>query len=400
MLAEARSVDPTSETSSSDVVARPREDDRLPVLDGLRGLAILMVTVVHLASAEVDPGLETGTVFQRLYAALAVHGTAGVDLFFVLSGFLITRILLRTRDRPHYLRNFYARRVLRIFPLYYLALALVFFVLIPFVLPPRPEHARLAGEQSWLWLYASNIAQSFYGVRWRAGSVNLTHFWSLAVEEHFYLVWPFLVLLLRPRGLLAICVGLIFAAVVMKLAFLHAGMTHAAYVFTGSRADALALGAALAVLARERGGLAALRPLARRLLIGSVVLMGLLAALRLRDHPWWTTALTHSIYPPMFAAILVLGLVGSRRGFVTRCLEGRFLGFFGRYSYGLYMWHALLVPAFIVAIPPAALQRAVGSRMGGLLAFYLVSLSLSCVAALISWHLFEKHFLKLKHAFD
>jgi peptidoglycan/LPS O-acetylase OafA/YrhL len=359
----------------------------------------LLVTVVHLGSAEIDPELEQGNALHRLYAELALQGTAGVDLFFVLSGFLITRILLRTRERPNYLRNFYARRVLRIFPLYYLTLAFVFFFMIPVLLDGRAEHLKIASQQPWLWLYGSNIAQSFFDVTWRAGNINLSHFWSLAVEEHFYLVWPFLVLMLRPARLLGVCVGLLVSALVLRLLFMGAGMVDAAYVFTGSRADALALGSALAILAHERG-IAALRPLARRTLVVSIGAMALLAALRLRAHPWWATALTHSIYPLIFAALLILALTDTRRQFVTRWLEGRLLGFMGRYSYGLYVWHALMVPAFVALIPPVMLQQVFGSRIGGLVAFYFLCLGISCVAALLSWHAFEKHFLKLKRAFD
>src|SRR5436309_15382402 len=124
---------------------------RLPGLDGVRGLAILMVLAVHFV------GDATPTTWgERLAVKLANYGMFGVDLFFVLSGFLITGLLLDSKGDPHYFRNFYARRTLRIFPLYYAVLALLFIVL-PSVaaLPLALEESRV--HQTWLWTYTANF---------------------------------------------------------------------------------------------------------------------------------------------------------------------------------------------------------------------------------------------------
>ena len=126
---------------------------------------------------------------------LGAHvGQTGVDLFFVLSGFLITGILLDTRNHPRYFINFYGRRTLRIFPLYYGIIFLTLFL--PMIVrmivgEPVTEHQR---NQWWLWLYLTNVGV-FLGV-----DVPAMHFWSLAVEEHFYLVWPAVVYILSPGG--------------------------------------------------------------------------------------------------------------------------------------------------------------------------------------------------------
>ena len=116
------------------------------------------------------------------------YGSYGVELFFILSGFLITGILYDARNKPHYFRNFYMRRLLRIFPLYYGVLALVFFVapLIPLFQGPTLDY--LVDRQAWAWLYAVNIYIAIQG-DWSFS--YLEHFWSLAVEEHFYFVLAF-----------------------------------------------------------------------------------------------------------------------------------------------------------------------------------------------------------------
>ena len=162
---------------------------RIRPLDGLRGLAVLAVVLYH--ATLLAPG--TGATGRTLLAAARL-GWAGVDLFFVLSGFLITRLLVESRGADNYFRVFYARRLLRIFPLYYVSLlVLVLLFRVP------------GGESLWYWLYASNVKATLSG--WP--SAPLSHFWSLAVEEQYYLVWPLAVSLLSRRALVSLCAGLV-----------------------------------------------------------------------------------------------------------------------------------------------------------------------------------------------
>lgn len=168
----------------------------LQELDGLRGFAILLVLCSHLVS--LPPGGRSPFV-DRLVGMILGLGWVGVDLFFVLSGFLITGILVQSRGGPHYFRNFYARRSLRIFPLYYLFLAIATFIS-PLLLSPE-SILTLPKEHAWVyWLYLSNFGGK--------PSEAFAHTWSLAVEEQFYLVWPAIVFFAKPVAMRRVCVSL------------------------------------------------------------------------------------------------------------------------------------------------------------------------------------------------
>ncbi|HLL88149.1 MAG TPA: acyltransferase, partial [Tepidisphaeraceae bacterium] len=186
----------------------PAARTHYPALDGLRGLAILLVMVSHYVAPPAGGG-RWGLVFRRAADA----GWVGVDLFFALSGFLITGILLDAKGKPGFFRNFFARRTLRVFPLYYGVLFVVC------VLLPALGLLKLGVplSQRWLWLYATNLfpllrsadgAGFFFPNSW---DLQFGHFWSLAVEEHFYLAWPLVVYALGRRPLMVTCAALMVA---------------------------------------------------------------------------------------------------------------------------------------------------------------------------------------------
>ena len=214
----------------------PAEPAHLPALDGFRGLAILAVMLSHFLNAG------HAVTEESWWGRVLLGGFVGVDMFFVLSGFLITGILLDARvTTARGFGVFYARRALRIFPLYYASLALVFLL--------RP-----AGPDSPWWdrTFASNLGATWKG-RWLVSpeGFDLGHFWSLAVEEQFYLVWPFLVAALGRRHLPKICLACLVIAPVIHFAFHFSGNAPAAYLFTPVRLHTLAAGAWLALAFRD-----------------------------------------------------------------------------------------------------------------------------------------------------
>src|SRR3954466_4450020 len=215
----------------------PTVRGHLPTLDGLRGIAILAVMIHH--AAEFGQGNSPATaVHQFLHL-----GRHGVDLFFVLSGFLITGILLDSKGSPRYFSTFYARRTLRIFPLYY-GVLLVVLVVLPLIVPQPPAAREVIADQGWLWLYASNILMAWRNrVLFNGEHVYLSHFWSLAVEEQFYLVWPLVVLLVGGRGLAWVCAACLPVALVVRGLTTRGSEFSAAIFLTPCRVDSLAVGA-------------------------------------------------------------------------------------------------------------------------------------------------------------
>ena len=367
----------------------------LPALDGVRGLAILLVLVVHFAGSAADPALASGSIVERVFVRLIDTSGCGVDLFFVLSGFLITRILLCSRGGVQPFRRFYARRVLRIFPLYYLALFVVL-VIVPQLAGKPPGVREILDRQGWLWLYCGNIACAILGYSWNQGWMRLDHFWSLAVEEHFYFVWPFLALRLPIRSLVQLLWVFVVLAITAKIALVGYGMIDASYQLTPCRLDALSLGALIAIAA-SRGDLARYLGAARRaMLLAALGVVALGMVSHLRPWLWWTTALVHTMFAVFFAGLLVAVLSGDGRSRLAGAFSHPALRTLGKYSYGLYVWHEILRPFLHDWIPPAALEQALHGRLLGVLAYAAVCIAIAFAVAYASWHLFEKHFLGLK----
>jgi peptidoglycan/LPS O-acetylase OafA/YrhL len=355
---------------------------QMPVLDAIRGVAIVLV-LAHRFNLNEDPdGLPA-----RLVAATMELGWVGVQLFFVLSGFLITGILLDTARSEHYYRAFFGRRVLRIFPLYYAVLLLVL-VLVPLVTGSQPEGHQ---HQLWLWVYLSNwVAPLGLGV------TVLGHFWSLAVEEQFYLTWPFLVRWLAGRRLAVLCGLLVVVAPASRVLLRALGVgPEPVYEFTVCRIDALAMGSAAAWALRVPEVALALER-RQRWLAGSAVLLLLAGAVATRGYPR-TSLLTQTLGYSRLAGValvaVVLGVLAEAAGVKVAPAALRTLG---KYSYAMYVFHALLHHA--VGVPLLAWLRP-GTGVAASLGYFAVMTGLTFGVALLSYHLLEKHFLALKRRF-
>jgi peptidoglycan/LPS O-acetylase OafA/YrhL len=310
--------------------------ERIPSLDGFRGVAMLIVVACHLIWA-------TGPLVPL--DQVLVRGWVGVDLFFVLSGFLITGILVDARSRDGYFADFYRRRALRIFPIYFLLLA-IYFYLVPMII--RASGARLHFEylhlirfQEWYWLYGVNILHVIVPNRDWVGTDPL---WSLSVEEQFYLVWP-LVIYLVPRRRLALACGTIIAAAIMFRLWLILGRNapYAAYVLTPARMDALGMGALLAVLARDERASAWLRRNARAILaVAAVTGLGMIVVFgeALMDPAMGTIGYTTTA---LFGAAVILHLLAFRDSSMAHALARPFMRNLGAWSYGAYLYHLPLI---------------------------------------------------------
>jgi peptidoglycan/LPS O-acetylase OafA/YrhL len=367
---------------------------RIRVLDGVRGIAILLVLMLHFA---LYGGTAPRGGADRIAFSLLSTGWIGVDLFFVLSGFLITGILYRTKDERHYFRNFYMRRVLRIFPLYYATLAL-FAIVLPAIWLGTVELRSVSDHATSFWLYLTNIRIARAG--W-APSDLLGHFWSLAVEEQFYLVWPFIVFACSRKALLRVCAGILIACPLVRIGLHSADSSLAAYVLTPARLDSLAIGGLVALIAEGRGGLERLARRAPALLGGGLaVTAGLVVArpgLPYQDAIVGTIG--YSVLAVLFAALIARLLTAPQDGRLARTFGSSWLRFFGRYSYALYVFHhplLFLLPAWwsIDAFRPAGTPWLLGYCL-----FVVATLPVCVGLSLLSWHAVELPFLRLKDRF-
>jgi peptidoglycan/LPS O-acetylase OafA/YrhL len=361
--------------------ALPTPHQRVPILDGLRGIAILMVLVVHLSY------LPNSGPRHPLVVSLLGAGAVGVDLFFVLSGFLITGILLDTRHQPHYFRNFYARRTVRIFPLYY-GVLIVTLLLVPAILHLSQQTPR--AWDLWLWTYTYNLPMAWPALgRPTQPNLNFGHFWTLAVEEQFYLIWPLVVFLLNKRTLYAALAGMVLAAAVRAWTMSHIGIENdVAKFFTLARCDGLCVGALLAVVVR-RHNIRALARWATPVFLMAIILFPLLL---LDRHTFGALKwLNQTLTVLAFGAALVILLDTRPTSLLHRTVTHPILLFFGKYSYAIYIFHYLLKPQF---------ERIFASGKIGAAPFVLLASACATLLAFASWHLYEKHFLKLKRFFE
>ena len=346
-----------------------------PALDGLRGLAILLVVVYH----------NFGFIDYFFF------GWLGVDLFFVLSGFLITDILLRSLGQKNFLKNFYMRRILRIFPLYYLTL--IFFLLIYPRLFDNPDLSYYTTNQVWLWGYLQNWLYIFKPDQ----SANiLHHLWSLAVEEQFYLVWPFLILLIKKPKRLIILLAIVLALVIsLRLIVWLYQIESLAYfnLYTFSRIDGICIGSILALLCREKPDFL------NKYFSVIVFSMAGLNFLFYFLNQWQRFTLPYlaiagyTTFAILLSLLVYEGIKGNNK-LVNFLFTNGFMKFFGKISYGLYVFHwpiYLLLNSWLLSFAK--------NYFADFTARLSVSVFATAVAVIISWlsfQYFESYFLKLK----
>jgi peptidoglycan/LPS O-acetylase OafA/YrhL len=373
--------------------------ERIAGLDGVRGIAILAVMVFHFSAMSQLP---SSTWLDSAVTNVAGAGWAGVDLFFVLSGFLITGILYDAAQSPHnFFRHFYARRALRIFPLYFGFLA-VLLLLLPLVRSmDTPDFRELRRNQFWFWTYLTNIWMA--GRPWFRNDLYATgHLWSLAIEEQFYVVWPAVVFWLNRRQLMAVSLGAIVFAFALRIAMWQFdARPTSTYVLTPSRVDALAVGALIALCVRDAGDrallLRCLWPVAA--VSGAVVIT--LAAIQggLDPYESWVQCAGFTALALLFGGLIAAEVTASLPA-LHAIVALPALRTVGRYSYGMYVLHWpvatwLTSNTGLADWPPVML----GSHLPGKLLYGAVAAAATFATAWLSWQLFESQFLKLKDRF-
>jgi len=385
---------PHGATAAEPLSPRPKiatgDGSRINALDGLRGIAILAVFFFHYARGA---GTHASSAFGSIASALFGLGWTGVDLFFVLSGFLITRILYDTQGAPGYYTNFYARRVLRIFPVYYL-FALVLAMLAPFL----GVHWSL-GHLFFLF-YLGYPAAIIWPSLTIVAPLAITHLWSLAAEEQFYMIWPWAIARLRNADAIVRTCAVVGAAALALRIVIRAlpGIDPTwAYAFLPARMDALAIGAALAILVRGKLNARIDRWAIPALASAVALLMTICISRRTEaaEDPLIGTVGCTLIAIACGALLLLSLREGSR---LQRLLSFPALRACGKYSYGLYLYHLPLS----VALHPLKgfyVARSHSAAIGSVI-YVASSLSVNLIVAMISYRLVEAPIMKLKSHFS
>ena len=337
-------------------------------LDGLRGFAALTIFFFHFLHGKPINGF-----LPKAAMKLISFGPTMANLFFILSGFLITQILISAKGTESYFSRYYAKRVLRIFPLYYLALLIYFFGLPLLYNRPLP----LWNMQWYNWVHVQNLPLTF---KWpHAGPKYL---WSLAVEEHFYLLWPLLVYLCSKRQII-ICSSIFFiGALISRIILVR--YHYPVFYFTLSTMDALSIGSIAGILNYHKDlprYIPHIKLAAIAAGIPAIVLWMLFFGTKNNFfHVLMPVAI--NIFYASALCIIVQSGEGNR---IKRLLMTRTLVFAGTISYGFFIFHPLCISFThrILQHYHSSLQLA-------------VSLIFSIVVATASYYLFEKWFIKLK----
>ena len=350
------------------------EKGYIPALDGVRGAAILLVILFHCLEGSIYP-----------ISILSKIGWVGVDLFFVLSGFLITGILIDTKGKKNFILTFFFKRILRIFPLYYLSL-LIFFtvILIPNVTSTNYYLNIGHFDNIFYFLtYTQNILFSFKG--WGVTDI-LNHFWSLAIEEQFYLFWPLVVMFFSNKRIILISFLLIFTSLIIRNFYVDNPFS---YVFTLSRMDALSIGSISAILIRKNIYL-----INKYIHYIFVISLSTLFFIILITHSLKITNIHfirygYTVFDILFASLIILTFDTKKIGKITCWIFNiKFLRFLGKYSYGIYVYHWLLYRGLYMSFESYYSLPKV---------FILPFLALVLLISMLSYHYYEMFFLKYKN---
>jgi peptidoglycan/LPS O-acetylase OafA/YrhL len=371
---------------------------RIPQLDGLRGIAILLVVLLHYTMFSVH---ESKYIWLNKLMRICGFGWSGVDLFFVLSGFLIGGILLEAKNSESYFRTFYVRRVCRIFPLYYAWLLVFVVVLVAGILLGRSPEIFAARDLFRFSRYLFFL-QNFFANMTLLERIWLSPAWSLAVEEQYYLIAPLLIRFLSTRKLAKVLLATVVIAPVLRFVVsvtFGDSSNLFATIWMPCRADNLALGMLGAIAVRSTSFEEFLR---KRpwFLIGAAIVLGtavlLMMPLYFRPGDRFALTVGLSVLALFWLAVLLL-IFYQPRNFVTKVCQWQFLQRAGTLSYCVYLIHSTVnvyVHAFFrLELPPMMLD------WRGFLATVVAAVLVWGIAE-FSWRYFEKPLLRRGHRYS
>jgi peptidoglycan/LPS O-acetylase OafA/YrhL len=366
----------------------------IPVLDSIRGVAIIMVMIAHFFQGAEASIISDYPLFGPVFLKIAYIGLSGVDLFFILSGFLITGILIETKNSRNYFRVFYIRRFLRIFPLYYLVLFISFFIFIKIY--PDPSFREVERNQIFLWSYLSNLASTVNNIDWNAGKyIAFGHFWSLCVEEHFYMIWPAIVFIFSLQNLKKIIITIF---IISFFSFIYSSITdHSFWLFKWSTikySGALVAGGFISIIYKDGDVFQKTINIAKRIFPTLIILL-LLFSLIPRRFGLSELFFLYSWVPYLF--LLILALAEHKQTF--KLLNNKFFAGFGKISYGLYIYHGLFIPVFNNYYRPIV-DNLINNSLLAAIVFVITCSSICYGISWLSWRFFESKILMLKRNFQ
>lgn len=357
---------------------------RVPALDGIRGMAALMVVVFHYAQGLGTIKLPGLAPLSRLLNA----GQTGVDLFFVLSGFLITGILLEAKGTPHFLRNFYVRRALRILPLYY---AVIIGCLITGLITGSAQYS--FSNTWWYLVFLQNFGTTF----WADSIAGPGHFWSLGVEEHFYLFWPFVIMAFSARALPKALLALIAGGILCRVLLLE--LDYDVFTFSLCRMDALSVGALLAVLMHQPEQARKVGKFCKMTLIGLFILLAVSYPLLSGKALPAIQTIKYTVIALAYAGLVGVAVAPEPVRWVKFFFSIPALRWCGKYSYAIYVFHPFVFYFVMSRMRhPDDLMRQQPALFVAI--EFTLCVALTLAVSLASWHLMEKRVLRLKDRFE
>lgn len=374
-------------------------EERVNELDGMRGIATILVISYHIFKRG---DYFTTNAILHFATSLTLYGWYALDTFFVLSGFLITGILLRTRDEKHYFKNFYVRRSLRVFPLYYFVLALILF-LMPNLDPDYV--AEIPKSLPYYLFYQQNWFHFMTSVK---GTEYLSVTWSLAIEEQFYLLFPFLVFYTRKETLAKIAGAIIAVSILARIlsVFLWtdvAQMTNFYFYNTFTRFEEISFGILIAIAFTYPEWKAKLTKIAMPVFLITYPTLLIAEVITSRNigipHPAYgnvpLTVIGYTLASVFASALIVVLTTHDKTAFIRRFFRNKILVFFGDHSYSIYLFH---MPVGLTLLD--FMWRS-GYRGWQFYFIYIgLTIGITILISTLTWNFLEKPMLNLKKYFD